>query len=498
VAMVSRREALKLGLITGSGLLMPRGARAQWGGGGASGSPPVTPFTRPLRVPPVIAPSSSDATTDYYAVTLRPAQLDLIPGKMATVWGYNGLYPGPTFKVRAGRRVVVAQTNQLPESISTHLHGGHTPPDSDGHPLDLVPPGGSKTYDYPNSQLPATLWYHDHAVDVTGRHVYMGLAGFYLITDAFEDGLPLPRGANDVPLVIQDRVFNADGSLNYPEDDNVIEKGVLGDRVLVNGVIQPYFQVARRKMRFRILNGSNARVYALSLSSGSPLVQVGSDGGLLSAPVSRNSVTIGPAERVDVVIDFAPYALGTSVVLKNQESSHGGWGGSGGWGDSPPGAISDLMRFDVVRNEPEDSSIPATLRTVSRIPPSSSVRARTFTLERDWINGRTLWTINGRLFDPARVDADPRIGTVETWRFSNRSGESHPMHMHDVMFQILDLDGRAPSAGDAGWKDTVLVPSWSDARVITRFADHYGAYVFHCHKLEHEDHAIMGQFEVRP
>ncbi len=182
--------------------------------------------------------------------------------------------------------------------MSVHLHGGHTPPDSDGLPNDLVGPGATKTYVYPNNQPGATFWYHDHAIDVTGRHAYMGLAGFYIVTDPAESTLGLPSGANDVALIIQDRLFNTDGSLNYPLTDATITTGVIGDTLLVNGAIQPYLQVARRKMRFRILNGSNARIYKLALSTGQPLTQIASDGGLLTAPASRSSITRG-ARRAD-------------------------------------------------------------------------------------------------------------------------------------------------------------------------------------------------------
>ncbi len=481
-----RRDVLKLGLLSGVGLAWPSPARASHDGG--SGSPPVTPFQRPLPIPPVLAPARSAGTTDYYEITMRQAQVEIVPGKLTTIWGYNGIYPGPTLKVRSGRHAVVSQTNHLNESISVHLHGGHTPPDSDGHPMDLVAPGASKDYDYPNNQIPATLWYHDHAVDVTGRHVYMGLAGFYLMSDAYEDALPLPKGVNDVPLLIQDRLFNSDGSFNYPLNDDTIDSGVLGDRLLVNGAIQPYFQVGRRKVRFRIVNGSNARVYKLALSSGG-FIQIGSDGGLLSAPVSRTSISLAPAERVDVVIDFSPYSLGTSVVLKNQN-------GDGGFGGGSSSATTDIMRFDVVRNEADNSAIPSTLRTVTRMSASSAARTREFSLGRAFINGRRVWVINGELFDPSRFQATPRLNDIEIWKFRNDSGEAHPMHIHDIEFQILDVNGRVPAAGDKGWKDTVLVPAFGSARVISKFTDNTGVYVFHCHKLEHEDHAMMAQFEV--
>jgi spore coat protein A len=362
---------LKLGVLGGSALLLQNTASAQ-----TLQSPPVTPFLTPLAIPPVLAPVSSDECRDYYDIAMEQTQVEIIPGTFTTIWAYNGLYPGPTIKARKGRPIVIRHRNHLPEPTSVHLHGGHTPPSSDGHPYDLIPPGGAKNYHYPNNQLPCILWYHDHAVDVTGRHVYMGLAGFYILTDDLEDSLPLPTGANDVPLLIQDRLFNADGSLNYPFDDQTILTGVLGDRILVNGVIQPYFEVSARKFRFRIVNGSNTRFYRLALSSGDPLIQVGSDGGLLSQPVTRSTITIAPAERVDIVIDFSGYSLDTHVILTNQLGQ-----------DSN---LTNIMEFRVVRDELDDSSIPNTLREVESIPETSAVRTRSFTLSERVINGRRL------------------------------------------------------------------------------------------------------------
>ena len=491
---LTRRQFHKLGLLGGSALLLPRSMT----GGALSGSgstnplnqrlasPPVEPFTRPLIIPPVLAPEYSNDALDFYRVTMQQAEVEIIPGTMTTIWGYNGLYPGPTIRARSGRPVVVRQENRLPESMSVHLHGGHTPPSSDGHPYDLIAPGADKDYDYPNNQIPTTLWYHDHAVDATGRHVYMGLAGFYIMTDDYEDSLPLPKGDNDVPLMIQDRRFNANGSLNYSLTDRAILEGVLGDTILVNGVVQPYHEVGTRKVRFRILNGSNARAYRLALSSGQRLIQIGSDGGLLSRPVSRASIFVSPAERIDVVIDFSGYPLGTRVVLRdiNEDET----------------SLGNVLEFRVVREESDDSSVPETLRYVDLIPESSATTTRTFTLDERVINGRTLFTINGRLFDPTYVDARPRLNDVEIWKFVNTTSEYqlHPIHIHDIEWQILDIGGSRPAAGDDGWKDVFTVRGLSTVRVIGRFTDLTGIYVFHCHKLEHEDHAMMAQFEVLP
>ncbi|HEY2801554.1 MAG TPA: multicopper oxidase domain-containing protein [Chthoniobacterales bacterium] len=454
--------------------------------------PPVregTLFQVPLPILPVLAPTSSDATTDYYDITMEVGQKQILSsGELTTIWGYNGFYPGPTIMAQRGRTVVVRQVNHLQESMSVHLHGGHTSSDSDGLPYDLIGPGANKTYTYANNQAAATLWYHDHAIDVTGRHNYMGLSGFYLIHDPADDLLGLPSGDYDIPLTIQDRLFNSDGSLNYPLDDNTIISGVFGDTLLVNGAIQPYFEVARRKYRFRILNSSNARIYTLALSSGDDLVQIASDGGLLAAPVSRSAITVSPAERVEVVIDFANYPLGTSLILKNQ--------------DTTAPRITDIMRFDVVRDEPDNSTVPAILRPELKkqrvIPGGGDPVERTFTLEPGTIDGRSVWTINGQLYDPARIDAAPHLNATEIWTFQNNSGLRHPMHIHDIEWHILDINGVPPAPGDDGLKDTFLVPAHGTVRVMGTFTDYLGDYVSHCHNLEHEDHAMMFNFEVQP
>jgi len=388
--------------------------------------PPNAPFQVPLPIPPTLQPTSSDETTDYYDVTMQVGQVEILPGKLTTIWGYNGRYPGPTIVAHRGRRAIVRQTNNLPESMSVHLHGGHTPPESDGLPLDLIGPGAMKTYTYPNNQEAATLWYHDHAVDATGRHAYMGLAGFYILHDEYEESLPLPRGENDVALAVQDRIFDYSGALVYPLTDTTIRTGVYGDRLLVNGAPQPYFQVARQKMRFRILNGSNTRQYIFALSNGDPLVQIATDGGLLSAPVSRPSITVTSGERIEVVIDFAQYPLGTSVILKNLDTS-----------GTP--VIADVMRFDVVReaDSVDESYVPKKLRPMKQISPKEATVNRTFTLQQTLYKGRQLWTINGQLYDPMRVDAAPKLNETEIWTFVNNSGQTHPMHIHDIHWQIL-------------------------------------------------------------
>lgn len=485
---VSRRDLLKMGLLAAPGASLARLAAAQVQD---PGSPPVFPFTRALRIPATLSPGGGPPGQDNYTITMQEAMADIFPGRPTPVWAYNGSYPGPTIRARANRPVVIRQNNNLSEDVSVHLHGGHTPAASDGHPTDLIAPGAFKDYTYPNGQLPATLWYHDHAVDTTGPHVYMGLAGFYIISDTFEDNLNLPGpGPNgmfqhDVPLVIQDRLFNHNCSLSYPLTDDALNRGVLGDRILVNGLIQPFFQVTRRKWRFRLLNGSNARIYDFTLSNGQPFIQIGSDGGLLSAPVNRTLIRLGPAERADVVIDFTGVPQGTQVFLRNTNRMVP---------LTMDRAARDILRFDVGATAADTSVVPATLRPFT--PLGTEVITRDFGLTRGFQNGRFVWFINGQLFDPARVDANVTRGDIEIWRFNNSSALTHPMHVHLVQFQIIDINNQPPGPGDDHWKDTVNVPPAGVVRVKARFADFMGTYVFHCHVLEHEDHAMMAQFSV--
>jgi len=241
---INRREFAKLAILGGSVLLFPRYARGQ-----------VRAFSQSLSFPPELSPTSTDATTDYYNISMQATAKQIVAGGLTTIWGYNGIFPGPTIKARRNRRVVVRHTNNLSVNTSVHLHGGHTPPNSDGYPTDYIAPGSFRDYVYPNDQLPATLWYHDHTMDFTGRNVYNGLAGFYILTDDLEDALPLPRGRYEIPLVIQDRTFNADGSLSYNNSGNTRINGFHGEQILTNGTIQPYHFVERPKYRFRILTG---------------------------------------------------------------------------------------------------------------------------------------------------------------------------------------------------------------------------------------------------
>ena len=468
--MLSRREFLKMTTAGAAALALP-------GRGAASAAPlAVEPFSVPLKIPPVLRPVGKRGGRDLYVQPMRRATARIVPGKRTPVWAFNGEFPGPTFKVKRGEEIVVRRINRLRVPTTTHLHGAKVFAKFDGQPMDLVRPGERKDYVYPNDQDASTLWYHDHVHHHSSRNNYMGLSGLYIIEDETERDLNLPSGKYDIPLILQDRTFNKDGSLRFRDRHNAVR----GDTFLVNGRPMPFLKVANRKYRFRILNASHTRGYELALDSGRPLVQIASDGGLLSAPYPAMTIPIWPAERVEVVIDFSGYPPGTQVVLQHRPDPADVLG------------ARPIMRFDIEKEEEDTSSLPATLRTIERLTSGS--------VEREFIlsfNDTTrLWEINGKPFDHHRVDIRPRLGDTEVWTFNNQSSTTHPMHVHLVRFQILERSNLALTPGELGWKDTVRVDPAATVRIAIPFEGFIGRYAFHCHNLAHEDHSMMGQMRV--
>ena len=512
--MISRRRLLGLagGAAAAAGVGVP--LLSGWRGASSTGAllpsevPLPAPFIRPLALPPVLTP----VRPDVYEITQRESTMDILPGLPTRIWGYNGTVPGPTIVSKRGRRTVVRHRNELPVPVVVHLHGGHTPAEHDGYPIDLVLPVGStgpgghnphlatgshrigeREYVYPMEQRATTLWYHDHRMDFTGPAVWRGLAGFHLVTDDEEAALGLPGGDRDLPLMITDRSFGADGSFRYPSLDPglvhtpgvepAFSGGVLGDVVLVNGVPWPVAEVAGARYRLRLLNAANARRFRLALDppppGGAGLVQIGTDGGLLTRPLPHDAIELAPAQRFDVIVDFGRYRPGEEVTLVN------------GFGAGP---TRQVMRFRVGGRAADDSRIPPALSTVERPDPATAARTRTFDFRASTAPGMVHWTVNGRHFDPGRANADPRLGDVEVWRL--RSDFHHPIHLHLVPFLVVSRDGGDPGPYDAGWKDTVDLRPHEEVRIVTRFTGFPGRYALHCHNLEHEDMAMMANFVI--
>jgi spore coat protein A, manganese oxidase len=471
----TRRDALERGMASFAALcLLPSAVTRTSAGQRAVAAAALEPFQADLQLPPTLVPVSSTATEDRYEITIREGRAEIIPGTLTPVYGYSGVYPGPTIRARQGRTAVVQVANGLTFNQNVHLHGGLVPAAVDGHPMQLIAPGGSFTYTYPNTQDAATLWYHDHAHGLSARTMFYGLAGFYIVEDELEESLELPSGDFDVPLAIQDRAFNADGTLRYTEN---IDEGFLGDTIVVNGTVSPRFAVKRALYRLRFLNASNAREYRLELG-GNPMVQIAGDGGLLEAPVSRNAIPLAPAERVDVVVDFRRFQAGTQVQLTN------------GLGT---GSTAAVMRFDVTGPRVASGRVPAQLRPREEIPAPSATRRWDLVFGT---SGEPLWELSGLTFEMDRIDARPRLGTSERWLWVNRSHRLHPMHLHGVHFRVLDRSIGSVQPGDRAWKDTVMVRLDETVIVQPNFAAFPGRYVFHCHNLEHQEKAMMLQMEV--
>jgi spore coat protein A len=495
----------------------------------------LTPYLDPLPRPAVATPTSGQSGgVASYSLTMKefPQQLhsQLAP---TIVWGFDDgvhgpSFPGPTIEARSGQLATVRWVNDLRDSATgllrtthylpvdmncimgaesnaktvVHMHGAHVREQFDGYPEFTFLPGSEATYEYENGQQAGYLWYHDHALGITRLNVYMGLAGLYLLRDSVEDAINLPAGEYEVPLVLQDRKFNPDGTLQYPAEwmDHFF-----GDKVLVNGKVWPYLDVRRGKYRFRLLNGSGSRVYTLSLQPPTGALNftvIGTEGGLLEAPVPGvGQLTIAPGERYDVVVDFAGYASGTEILLTNSAPA-----------PYPNGTanLPQVMKFRVGSLSGDTDPLPTTLRTITRLAPGEAVQTRDFRLKtRGDGCGNAKWAINDLGWTD--ITEYPELGTVEIWRFVNDSGVSHPMHMHLVNFQILDREGfttgpggeivpngnpQAPPAEENGWKDTAVVNPNEILRVIARFESYKGRYAYHCHILEHEDHEMMRQFQT--
>lgn len=455
------------------------------------------------------------------------------------VWGYDGMVPGPTFVARYNEPVLVRIFNELPANhigfgspeITTHLHNLHMASESDGYTGDyysstrfgptLTGPGGYRDHLYPNCyagydayasaqgdvrEALGTCWYHDHRLDFTGPNVYRGLSGFYLLFDEIDSGneedtnpkaLRLPSGVGryDVPLVFQDRRFDRQGLLAF---DSFNSDGILGDKFLVNGKIQPLFEVERRKYRFRLLNGGPARFYEFYLmyqNAEQDFTYIANDGNLLPAPLTMRKIRMGVAERADIVIDFSKYPIGSQVFLVNRLEQDDGRGPDDKLLKTP----MQLLRFDVRSNpaRPDVSRVPATLRALPDLPTEAQLRKLpTRVWEFDRSNGG--WTVNGNHFDVDKPAARIKRGSEEVWVLRGSGNWHHPVHIHFEEGRILSRNGVAPPVHERGRKDVYVLKPGEEIRIFLRFRDYEGKYLMHCHNAMHEDHAMMVRFDIVP
>lgn len=453
------RRALIRGAVASVGLLTAERAVTRAAGQGLQ----VTPKKQPRwDRPPTVSPNN-------LSLTAAPGRVSLDKQTASTALTYNGFFPGPTIVARTGDMATIQFSNALAEETTVHWHGMIVPTVADGHPRDMVMPGENYLYQFPIVQRACMNWYHPHPHMLTGKQVCLGLAGAFLIRDTEEDALNLPTGLYEIPLIIRDASVDGAGNLAY----TFAHSGFFGQFPLVNGKRNLVFPVNTAVYRLRVLNGCNARVFRLALSSGDPLNVIGNDGGLLATSVQASEITLGPAERLDLLVDFRQKPLGSNIVLRCLNAS---------W---------DLTTFKVSSQTNPGYTLPT--GTLSSITPlSNPVLTRTFTF-----NGMD--RINGVTYDMERIDFQVPFGQTERWRFTAvGNGGPHPVHVHGASFQVQSRTGGRATVypWERGWKDTVLLQNGEIVDVLVRF-DHYrGLYILHCHNLEHEDMGMMANFEV--
>lgn len=439
------------------------------------GSDSMNDTGQALPIPALLEDTDPEVGRAEFTLRVQSGTTQFVEGLSTPTLGYNGSYLGPAIKLTKGEEVRMHVINELGDTTSVHWHGLEVEGTADGGPHQVIAAGETWNPTFTVNQPAATLWFHPHVIGTTAVQVYYGLAGLLLIEDENSKSLGLPDdyGVNDIPLVLQDRSFNQDGSFLYVT--NMMD-GAFGDYILVNGAIAPYLEVSQVKMRFRVVNGANARNFNLELADRSTFYQVASDGGLLEAPVLTESLFISPGERAEIIVDFSKYKEGEVVEL-----------------------ISDnalVMTFRIGGASEDITVVPERLAEIDKIDERLAIGTKT--IELDGMGHMV--TLNGRKFDMHRIDDNVTLGDIEIWEITTTGAmmmgsPGHPFHIHGTQFQILSRDGQEPASNEQGWKDTVFVRANETVRIIVRF-NYEGVFMYHCHILEHEEAGMMGQLEV--
>lgn len=459
---------------------------------------PSSAERQPLRIPPLL-----DARKQGQSISLKvqSGQTEFFPGRESPTLGYNGSYLGPTIRLYRGDDVQVAVANALTEDTTAHWHGLIVPGELDGGPHQRIRPGETWRPVLPVRQPAATLFYHSHAHGRTAEQVYRGLAGVLIVADDAERGLGLPSdyGVDDLPLVIQDRQFE-DGRLIFATGMMTTMQGRRGDTLLVNGTPNAVARVPARLVRLRLVNGSNARIYGLSFDDDRPFHWIASEGGLLEAPLEVRSLSLAPAERAEILVDFSDMRPTTLVTGPDANASMM-MGGVGRLRDGIAGAFSSakqpVLAFETSGAAQIPAALPSRLAERAHLDAAQAAKRRRFVLNMGMGSmmggGGMGTTINGRAFDLNRIDEHVRLGDTEIWEVSGET-MAHPFHVHGVHFEVLSRAGRAPDVRDQGLRDTVLVKE--PVELLVRFTQPAvkAPFMYHCHILEHEDNGMMGQY----
>jgi suppressor of ftsI/bilirubin oxidase len=494
-------------------------------------------FPNPLRLPGSEGMHGVLDAAGAFTMVAKPVRHALLPGKPAPMLAYEIEHQGrtllnPVLRVRTGTQLRIKFWNALEETSIIHWHGFKVDSNNDGHPHYAVPGGATYDYHFTVANRAATYWYHPHPHHLTGKQVYLGLAGLFIVEDddeaALQKGLDLRFGESDIPLVLQDRRFGENAGLAFTPSREEQSQGHLGKEVLVNLTPRPHFHAATRIYRFRVLNGSNARVYRLAFRHGERLLDysvIGTDGGLLDRPRAVQEAFLAPAERMDVLLDLRGAALGDAVTLVSlpfDPMHHETGGGTQAGGDehaqhamhgagapdyAPDGSELELMRIMVRRKTPFDRAMPQAL---SRLDPLQEPGGKPRVVTLDQRNG--IWRINGLTFDMKATPIVVKRGAVETWEIRNADRSMpHPMHIHGFQSRVLSREGSPEqqrrlaitdsglAATDLGWKDTFLSWPGETVRIVTDFSHPFlgdQVYMVHCHNLEHEDGGMMLNLKV--
>ena len=442
----------------------------------------------PLFIPPLLKDQNPKSNEASFKLKVQEGETQFFRGITNSTLGYNGNLLGPTIRIKKNQRVRIDVENLLNEYTTTHWHGLLVPGYADGGPHQVINPDSKWSAEFTVRQPAATAWYHPHGLGNTATQVYFGLAGMIIIDDENSESLNIPKvyGENDFPLIVQDRRFSRGGRLAYNTSMNDQMAGMTGNTIIVNGVVNSFLKVDQEKIRFRILNGSNARLFNFKLSNGRSFFQIASDGGFLEAPLKMRKLKLSPGERAEIIVDFSEYKKGSKIRLE-----------SGNF---------EIIKFIVGGASKQLASpLPKKLATIEDIPKKQVSEFRDFVLS----GMGHMVSINGLQYNPNRINERVDFRATEIWEVtsntnmmggmmmgSSNSDIYHNFHIHAVQFQILSRDGKKPPKNERGWKDTFVMEENERVRIIMRFL-HKGVFMYHCHILEHEDNGMMGQFRVQ-
>jgi FtsP/CotA-like multicopper oxidase with cupredoxin domain len=443
-----------------------------------------------LLIPPLLKNKSKNKNIAEFELVAQQGVTQFYKGKLVATYGYNGNLLGPTIRAKRGQIVKIKVTNNLREYTTVHWHGMLLPSEMDGGPHQVIRPNGVWKVKFKVNQPAATLWYHPHGLGTTGLQVYRGLAGLFILDDNVSEKLNIPKkyGYNDIPLIIQDKRFSSDGMPVYISSMLDIVEGFKGNTALVNGTVKPVLYIDAIKIRFRVLNGSNARVYNLRFDSDKPFYQIATDGSFLEKPVKLTKLRLSPGERAELIVDFSKHELNEKIFLKDRDYK--------------------IIKF-VINKKPKDYTVlPKNLFKIKRYNLSDSQRTRYFNLS----GFGHMVNINGKRMNMNRVDEYVKYKNIEIWKVKSdmsthgmmgmmgrmrgfQDRVKHNFHAHGVQFLIMKRNNSLPPLNERAWKDTFFVAKDETVSVITRFL-YKGLFMYHCHILEHEDNGMMGQFLV--